>query len=109
MHKSKPSAKGQKPKKATIKRRPRRSKIQIYGDLLRIIDAHTNAEKIVLNHIQVQIDVPFDRLKKYLSELRALDFIEKGKTLKVTNKGKEYMQEYEHIVDFIEKLSPRHS
>ncbi|MGE5554798.1 MAG: winged helix-turn-helix domain-containing protein, partial [Methanocella sp.] len=58
-------------------------------------------------HIQVQIDVPFDRLKKYLSELRALDFIEKGKTLKVTNKGKEYMQEYEHIVDFIEKLSPR--
>jgi len=95
-----------KRKKVTKKRNHRRSKIQIYGDLLRIIDAQTNVNKIVLSRIQVQIDVPFDRLKKYLSELRSLKLIEKGNTLKLTQKGKEYMQEYESIVDFIERLSP---
>lgn len=95
----------QKRKKVT-KRNHRRSKIQIYGDLLHIIDAQTNVNKIALSHIQVQIDVPFDRLKKYLSELRSLKLIEKGNTLKLTQKGKQYMQEYESIVDFIERLSP---
>jgi predicted transcriptional regulator len=87
-----------------LNRTPRRSKLQIYGDLLHIIEAEYKNGKIVLTRIQTKINVPFDRLKKYLSELKSLALIEDEKTLKVTEKGKRYMKEYGHVMDFMDRM-----
>lgn len=92
-------------KKSIIKRRPPRNKIQIYGDLLTILDKEANSKKIYITRIQRKIDVPFDRLKKYVTELQELALVENGKTLKVTKKGKQYIQEYGNIVQSLQNMN----
>lgn len=82
---------------------PRRGRIQLYGDILAIIEAEGN-EKIVLTHIQLKSQVPFDRLKKYLSEMKTLGYIDDEKTPRLTQKGKQYKQEYMDVIDFMKRM-----
>lgn len=82
----------------------RRDRVKIYGDLLAILYAEANSEKIVLTKIQVQINVPFDRLKNYISELKELGFIEDESSLKVTEKGKQFLIEYRQVLDFMKRM-----
>jgi predicted transcriptional regulator len=84
---------------------PRRDKMKIYGDLLSALRSEFNEkERVVLTHIQVRINVPFDRLKSYITELRELGFIEDETSLKLTEKGKQYLREYEKILDFMKRM-----
>jgi predicted transcriptional regulator len=82
----------------------RRDRVKIYGDLLSILNAEANSEKIVLTKVQVQINVPFDRLKTYISELKELGLIENEYSLKLTEKGKQFLREYEKVLDFMKRM-----
>jgi predicted transcriptional regulator len=82
----------------------RRDRMKIYGDLLSILNAESREEKIVLTHVQVQIRVPFDRLKTYISELNDLGLIQDQTSLKLTEKGKQYLREYESVLDFMKRM-----
>ncbi len=82
----------------------RREKLVIYGDLLAILNEESKNDKIVLTHIQVKINVSFDRLKKYIVNLVDLGLIEDENSLKLTEKGKEYLKEYEKVLDFIKRM-----
>ncbi len=86
-----------------MKRIFRRDKLKIYGDLLRVLNSESKTEKIVLSQVQVQINVPFDRLKKYILDLRDLGLIEE-ETLNLTKKGKQYLKEYENILEFMKRM-----
>jgi predicted transcriptional regulator len=84
---------------------PRRDKMKIYGDLLSALKSEFDERgKIVLTHVQVRINVPFDRLKSYITELEELDLIEDETSLKLTEKGKQYLREYEKILDFMKRM-----
>jgi predicted transcriptional regulator len=87
-----------------MKKIPRRDRMKIYGDLLSILYADSREEKIVLTRIQVQINVPFDRLKIYISELANLGLINDETSLKVTEKGKQYISEYQNVLDFMKRM-----
>ena len=88
-----------------MKKIPRRDKLKIYGDLLSVLRSESNQkERVVLTHVQVQINVPFDRLKNYITELRELDLIEDEISLKLTEKGKQYLMEYERILEFMKRM-----
>jgi len=88
-----------------MKRIARRDKMKLYGDLLSILQAErSDTEKIVLIHIQTKLNVPFDRLKSYLSDLENLDLIEDQISYKITQKGRQYLREYRKIVDFMERM-----
>jgi predicted transcriptional regulator len=87
-----------------MKKIPRRDKLKIYGDLLIILADQSKTEKIVLTQIQVRMGVPFDRLKNYISELIDLGLIEGETSLKVTEKGKQYLVEYAAILDFMKRM-----
>jgi predicted transcriptional regulator len=87
-----------------MKKIPRRDKLKIYGDLLSVLNSEDKTEKIVLSHIQTRINVPFDRLKKYIFELNELDLIQDEKSLKLTEKGKQYLKEYERILGFMKRM-----
>jgi predicted transcriptional regulator len=87
-----------------MKKIQRRDRLKIYGDLLSMLNAEHNNENIVLTRIQVKINVPFDRLKNYLSELNDLGLIENESTLKLTEKGKQYLEEYENVLDFMKRM-----
>jgi predicted transcriptional regulator len=79
--------------------------LKIYGDLLSALrKSETNGQKVVLTHVQVQINVPFDRLKSYIRELRELGFIVDETSFKLTEKGRKYLREYEKIIDFMQQM-----
>ncbi len=82
----------------------RRDKLKIYGDLLSTLYSEASAEKIVLTQIQVKIKVPFDRLKIYITELVNLGLIQDETSLKLTEKGTQYLREYETVLDFMKRM-----
>ncbi len=82
----------------------RRDKMKIYGDLLSALSHEAKNEKIVLTRVQVQINVPFDRLKTYISELSNLGLIQDEMEPKLTEKGKQYLEEYNKILDFMKRM-----
>ncbi len=88
-----------------MKKKARRNKMKIYGDLLSILKAEKNsADRIVLTRIQAKMNVPFDRLKSYISDLEDLKLIEDQVSLNLTQKGKQYLDEYQKILDFMERM-----
>ena len=81
----------------------RRDKMKIYGDLLMLLLTEPANEKNVSN-ILTKCNVPFTRFKKYISELKELGLIENETSLKVTEKGMEYLHEYENVLSFMKRM-----
>ena len=82
----------------------RRDKLKIYGDLLTVLNDESKNDRIVLTRVQVRINVPFDRLKKYISELKDLGLINDETSLGLSEKGKQYLREYEKILGFMKRM-----
>jgi len=87
-----------------MKRISRRDKLKIYGDLLSVLNDQSKTEKTVLTRVQARINVPFDRLKKYISELIDLGLIKENISFELTEKGKQYLMEYERILEFMKNM-----
>jgi predicted transcriptional regulator len=88
-----------------MKKKARRYKMKIYGDLLLIIKAEkSDMGKIVLTRVQTKLNVPFDRLKSYISDIEDLNLIENQISYDLTEKGKQYLDEYKKILDFMERM-----
>ena len=87
-----------------MKKISRRDKFKLYGDLLSAIYHYPTTEKIVLSQIQVKINVPFDRLKTYITEIKELGLIQDGTSLKLTEKGMQYLRMYYKILDFMKRM-----
>ena len=83
---------------------PRRDKLKIYGDLLSELNDESKNERIVLTRVQVRINAPFDRLKKYITDLSDLGLIEDETSLKLTDKGRQFLREYEMVLDFMNRM-----
>jgi len=73
-------------------------------DILLIIRIESRKEKIILTRIQQKSNVPFDRLKTYLSELKDLGFIQDEASPKLTEKGFQYVTEFEKVLDFMKRM-----
>ncbi|MCL5876972.1 MAG: winged helix-turn-helix domain-containing protein [Candidatus Bathyarchaeota archaeon] len=87
-----------------MKQIARRDKLKIYGDLLSILNEETSKDKVVLTRVQVRLNVPFDRLKTYITQLSGLGLIDDENSLKLTEKGKQYIKEYENVLDFMKRM-----
>ena len=87
-----------------MRRLPRRDKLKIYGDLLSILHSEAKGEKVVLTRIQLKTNVPFDRLKSYITELKELGLISEEPSLRLTDKGKQYLREYQSVLDFMKRM-----
>lgn len=77
--------------------------MKIYGDLLAILQSE-NDNRIVLTRLQLKLNVPFDRLKQYLIQLKELDLIEDETSPKLTKKGRQYIRDYEKVLDFMNRM-----
>jgi predicted transcriptional regulator len=86
-----------------MKKIPRRDKMKIYGDLLSILDSESKKE-VVLTRLQLKLNVPFDRLKHYLKQLMELDLIDDETSPKLTKKGRQFIREYEKVLDFMKRM-----
>jgi len=83
---------------------PRRNRFKIYGDLLSALYYRSGAEKVVLTQVQVKINVPFDRLKTYITEVKDLGLIQDEASLKLTEKGIEFLRMHEKVLDFMKRM-----
>jgi predicted transcriptional regulator len=83
---------------------PRRDKFKIYADLLSALYYRSSDEKIVLTQIQAKINVPFDRLKTYITEIKDLGLIRDEASLKLTEKGIQFLRMYEKVLDFMKRM-----
>ncbi len=87
-----------------MRKLPRRDKLKIYGDLLFILYSEAKKEKVVLTRVQLKTNVPFDRLKTYIADLKELGLILDEPSLKLTDKGKLYLSEYQTVLDFMKRM-----
>lgn len=78
--------------------------MKIYGDLLAALHQEASNEKVVLTRVQLRINVPFSRLKNYISELKGLDLIHDETSLKLTEKGKDYLKDYKKVLEFMNRI-----
>jgi predicted transcriptional regulator len=82
----------------------RRDRLKIYGDLLAALNEEAKNEKIVLTRVQLRTNLPFTRLKGFIQELIRLKLIKDEDSLKLTEKGRQYLKEYDHVLKFIRRM-----
>lgn len=78
--------------------------MKIYRDILLSVREESKKEKIALTRVHQRVNVPFDRLKAYLTELCELGLIVDDVSLKLTEKGRQYIEEYEKVLDFMKRM-----
>ena len=78
--------------------------MKIYSDVLSAIQSETSNGEIALTRVQQITNVPFDRLKTYISELVALGLIQSECSPQLTEKGERYLAEYEKVLDFMKRM-----
>jgi len=78
--------------------------MKIYCDILSAVQNKTSNGEITLTRVQQKANVPYDRLKTYISELAALGLIQSGSSPRLTEKGVRYLAEYEKVLDFMKRM-----
>ena len=81
----------------------KRNKLEVIRDILKVIKEKNG--KIKPTHILYKSNLSYQMMKEYLEELIDKEFVvektlSKGKTYSVTNKGMNYLEEYNTIVNF---------
>ncbi len=87
-----------------MKKIQRRDKLKLYGDLLSALSSKSSAEKLVLTQVQMKVNVSFDRMKTYIKDLVDLGLVEDEDNPKLTQKGIQYLREYEKVLDFVKRM-----
>lgn len=84
----------------------KRSKVQIYYDILRILCEESKNEKPSLTKVAHLVNLPYDRFKKCLNQLVHLNMVcrAEGGKIFVTEKGLEYINECMKFNNFLRKM-----
>ena len=84
----------------------RRSRIQLYYDIVSaIVEDSQNNDSVSPTRIQFKCNTSYDKLTKYLEEMKDRQIIEKDKTIKITDKGMKFHQDYSKINELILDVS----
>jgi predicted transcriptional regulator len=85
----------------------KRSKFELYGDILEAIrtDVARNGSARI-TRVQGRVNVPFDRFKLYLENLRKSNLVQirevgDHEEIELSPKAYEYLSEYEHVRNFL--------
>lgn len=84
----------------------KRSRFRIYFDVLQLLcEEIRESDKPSPTRIAHKANLPYDRFRNYLDYLIRLGMISReGEKLVVTQKGLEYIQEFERITDFLSRM-----
>jgi len=83
----------------------KRSRIQIYFDILRILREELKNDKPSLTKVAHIANLPYDRFRKCLDKLIQLDMVsEQNGKFFVTERGFECINEYDRINDFLVRM-----
>ena len=83
----------------------RRNKQQIYADILNSINNESQDNDIKITRVQLSSKLSYDKLQKYLIELKKYNLIELKPKTKVTKKGQLFVIDSYHMSDNLKKLN----
>ena len=86
----------------------RRAKTQIFFDIITaVIDDTQNNESVSPTRIQIKCNTSYDKLTKYLEEMRKRGMIEREKSITVTERGMEFHKDYSRINELINDMNEK--
>ena len=84
----------------------RRSKIQLYYDIVSaIVEDSQNNDSVSPTRIQFKCNTSYDKLTKYLEEMKDRQIIAQEKSIRVTEKGMKFHHDYSKINELILDVS----
>lgn len=84
-------------------RKDRRSKLEIYYDILSAITKESQYGEVKPTRIQFASNTSYDKLITYFNELEKKQMLVTS-TLTITEKGKKFLKEYKHIDEFVRTI-----
>lgn len=86
-----------------MSRKPRRSKLEIYNDILNAIQKESQEGKVKPTRIQHQSNMSYDKMSRYLKELENKKMITIS-PIQLTGKGQKFLNDYEKIKEFLSDM-----
>ncbi len=81
----------------------RRSKLEIYNDILNAIQKESQEGEVKPTRIQHQSNLSYDKMTRYLKELENKKMITVS-PINLTEKGIKFLNDYEKIKDFLSEM-----
>ena len=86
----------------------RRSKLQIFYDVLSAIKEDSqNNEKISYTRIQFKCNTSYDKLLRYIDEMKTKQLLKNDSVIEITEKGEKFYQDYSIINELIKEMIRR--
>jgi predicted transcriptional regulator len=87
--------------------RPKRNKMEIYNDILSAIKAELTSCEAKPTRVQTLSNLAYDKLARYLDELEGKSMIAQN-PLRITDKGHDFLQDYDRIRDFVAAMGVKY-
>ena len=81
--------------------------MEIYNDILSAIKAELTSGEAKPTRIQTLSNLAYDKLARYLDELEGKEMIAQN-PLRMTEKGRDFLQDYERIGDFVAAMGVKY-
>ena len=84
----------------------RRGKLEIYYDILvSIREEKINSKMVKPTRVQHRSHMAYDKMLRYLNELASKDLISKKPPIRITEKGENFMSDFEKIKEQFDKMT----
>ena len=94
-----------KNKMKVSQRRERRNKLEIYFSIMNSIMQESMSMSIVRpTRVQFLSNLSYDNLSKYLEELKEKKMIHSSDAILLTERGRQFLKDYEKIRGFTERM-----
>jgi len=94
-----------KNKMKVSQRRERRNKLEIYFSIMNSIMQESMSMSIVRpTRVQFLSNLSYDNMTKYLKELKEKKMIQNSDGIFLTEKGRQFLKDYEKINSFTERM-----
>ena len=87
--------------------KPKRSKLEIYNDILTAIKLEMTNGEVRPTRVQIISNLAYDKLTRYLNELEGKKMIAQN-PLRITEKGWDFLQDYDRIKDFVFQMGVKY-
>ncbi|MGH9877254.1 MAG: winged helix-turn-helix domain-containing protein [Nitrososphaerales archaeon] len=87
--------------------KPKRNRMEIYNDILSAIKFELQNGEAKPTRVQSLSNLAYDKLARYLEELESKKMIMKN-PLMVTEKGHDFLQDYDRIKDFVTEMGVKY-
>ena len=84
-------------------RREKRTKLEIFYDILTAIQNESSSGEVKPTRVQQRCNMSFDKFSRYMEALKNEGLIHNSSTI-ITEKGKKLLQDYDKIKDFLNKM-----